>query len=82
MTKSISKREFAILKKLAIEAHEAGLEGALMELLEKFMLWSGDGIDSFELSDRIHEFHDGISRELYKTYALPPRIGRYRPAPG
>ena len=25
---------------------------------------------AFDLNDKIHEFHNGISRELYKTYVL------------
>jgi hypothetical protein len=30
-------------------------------------------IDPFELSDRIHRFHDGIARHLYVQYRdLPP----------
>jgi hypothetical protein len=31
-------------------------------------------IDPFELSDEIHRFHDGVSRELYNLYGnAPPR---------
>ena len=32
--------------------------------------WGGKGIDVFELNERVHEFHNGISRELYKRYVM------------
>jgi hypothetical protein len=33
-----------------------------------FARWRGGEIDPFELSDRIHRFHDGVSRDLYVAY--------------
>ena len=39
----------------------------------KFARWRSGEIDPFELSDEIHRFHDGVSRELYNLYGnLPP----------
>jgi hypothetical protein len=40
----------------------------LMKLYEDFGTWGGDGMSSFDLADRIHEFHNGTARDLYKRY--------------
>lgn len=58
------------MHQLAAEAHEQELEEALTELYDKFCTWGGKGMSAFDLNDKIHEFHDGISRELYKTYVM------------
>ena len=72
MTTKSSRKEAAQLRALAAEAWEAELRLALQALFEDFSRWSGHELDSFELSDRIHKFHDGISRELYKRYTALP----------
>lgn len=75
MSIKLSKRETATLRELAHEAWEAELHDALESLFEDFCQWADDGYSSMELAERIHEFHDGPARELYKRYtALPPRI--------
>jgi hypothetical protein len=39
----------------------------------EFTRWRSGSLDPFELSDRIHRFHDGVSRDLYVLYGrLPP----------
>jgi len=70
MGEHFSKRERAVLRNLAAEAHDHELQEALTDLYEEFCSWGGDGISAFDLNDKIHEFHNGISRELYKTYVL------------
>ena len=35
---------------------------------QDFVQWRSGEIDPFELSDRIHQFHDGSSRNLYVLY--------------
>ncbi len=68
-----SKSERAQLRKLAGTAWEAELCAALKELRGDFQRWEAKFINAFELTDKIHEFHNGISRELYKRYtALKP----------
>lgn len=63
------------MRQLAAEAHEQELEEALTELYEEFCTWGDKGMSAFDLNDKIHKFHDGISRELYKTYVMsPPEI--------
>ena len=67
MTK-FTRRERGQLRKLSMKAYERELSHELSHLEEQFTEWREGEIDSFELSDIIHEFHDGVSRELYKEY--------------
>ena len=59
------------LRELAGRAYEAELHKALTELSEDFERWKRGEIDSFELGERIHKFHDGPNRELYVRYSSP-----------
>ncbi len=52
-------------RSLAGKAYERLLNKALRELDADFSEWRAGKIDPWELSDRIHKFHDGISRRLY-----------------
>lgn len=75
MQTNLSKSEIAVLRESAIEAWESELHDALEDLFEDFSRWADDGYSSMELAERIHEFHDGISRELYKRYTgFPPSV--------
>ena len=74
MPTKLSKREIADLREWANEAWESELHDALEGLFEDFCRWADNGYSSRELSERIHEFHDGTSRELYKRYAGLPAI--------
>ncbi|HKS80566.1 MAG TPA: hypothetical protein VJR23_03600 [Candidatus Acidoferrales bacterium] len=49
-------------------AKEAKMRKALDELFADFQEWKAGSIDSFELSDRIHKFHNGPNREIYVRY--------------
>lgn len=51
-------------------AWERELSAALTDLERDFSQWREGKLDAFKLSDRIHEFHDGRGRELYKQYAM------------
>lgn len=57
------------LRSLVGLAHETELRKALEELHGDFRTWKSGGIDSFELSDRIHKFHDGPNRDIYLRYS-------------
>ncbi|SFN37501.1 hypothetical protein [Dokdonella immobilis] len=71
----LSKSERARLRSLAEQAWEAELDKALTDLFEDFRSWSNSEMSGFDLSDRIHQFHQGISRELYSRYtALGPEL--------
>jgi hypothetical protein len=70
-----TKREKAELKELAGAAWEAELKAELEKLFEDFLKWADNGMDAFDLSERIHQFHNGVSRELYGRYtSLDPEI--------
>jgi hypothetical protein len=60
-----------LIRKYSSIAYEEELRQALMSLSKSFDDWKKKDIDSYDLSDRIHEFHDGISRELFKMYNSP-----------
>lgn len=39
-------------------------------LQHEFSRWTSGAIDVFALNEKIHEFHQGISRELYSRYTV------------
>jgi hypothetical protein len=65
------KREH--LAELAGLAHARELELYLSELENRFREWRQGTISSTELSDLIHEFHDGSARAVYSTYTQMKR---------
>lgn len=68
MRNRFTKNERKELRKLAGLAYERELAKAL-ELLEgNFRQWKENKITAFELSDLIHQFHNGISRDLWSFY--------------
>ena|SRR6476659_2813508 len=56
------------LRELAGVAYRRELGHELAKLEMDFTRWRSGEIDPFELSDRIHRFHDGVSRDLYVAY--------------
>jgi len=64
-----SKKQRRELRELQGLAWERELEEALRSLRKDFEHWDGGEITVFELSDRIHKFHDGRSRELFNMYS-------------
>ena len=63
-----SKSEKKTLRELAGQAYRAELNAELMSLFEAFQAWHKEELDPFELSDKIHDFHQGAARELYNRY--------------
>ena len=63
-----SKKQRRELRELQGLAWERELEEALRPLGEDFDAWRKGKISAFELSDRIHKFHNGRSRELFTRY--------------
>jgi hypothetical protein len=53
-------------------AYARELSSELAKLERDFGTRRSGEIDTFELSDRIHRFHDGISRDLYVLYRNLP----------
>jgi hypothetical protein len=59
------------LRSLAGIANERELDQELEKLYRHFESWRKKEISCFELSDLIHTFHQGVSREIWKMYAYP-----------
>ncbi len=63
------------LRRLAALAYERELGTALAALEGQFHEWHAGNLDVHELSDAIHQFHNGVARDLYVTYTrLEPRV--------
>jgi hypothetical protein len=56
------------LRELAGVAYTREIGTELSKVEKDFGRWRSGEIDPFELSDRIHRFHDGVSRDLYVFY--------------
>jgi hypothetical protein len=66
--RAFSAREMRELRSLAQEAYSRELNEALRQLDLDFSAWKDSNIDAFQLSDSVHTFHQGPSRELYVDY--------------
>ena len=64
-----SKSERKKLRELAGIAYERYLTNALSELRSHFDAMDRGDISPFDLSQRIHEFHQGPSRDLYVMFS-------------
>lgn len=58
-----------LVREWAGVAHERDLRNALSELRVHFDRWERGEIDSFELNERVHRFHNGPARDIWKRYA-------------
>lgn len=67
----VPKRLKRLLRECAGRAHEIELRQALVSLADAFKRWERGELDSFELSDLIHRFHQGTAREIYLRYETP-----------
>ena len=56
------------LRALAAAAHEEELRRALVPLQAAFDRWKRGELSSAELSDAIHQFHQGPAREVFDRY--------------
>jgi hypothetical protein len=63
-----TKRERAQLRELAGDTYEAELGTLLGELAHSFDDWRAGKLLSSELSQAIHDFHQGESRRLWSMY--------------
>lgn len=68
MLKKLSKKQNKYLRQVSEVAYEKELSFYLDDLRSKFDEWKNGKIDVWELSDILHKFHDGKSRDLYKFY--------------
>lgn len=65
----IPKRIKRQIREWAVIAHDRDLRKALSELRAQFERWDRGEIDSFELNERVHRFHQDTAREIWKRYA-------------
>jgi len=65
----VPKRIKRLVDHWAAVAHDRDLRHGLNELRGEFGRWDRGEIDSFELNNRIHRFHQETSREIWKRYA-------------
>ena len=68
--KDFTKSQRKEIRRLGGIAYQRDLELATGKLENEFVRWRKGEIDVFELNQRIHDFHDGPSRDLYKFYVL------------
>ena len=68
MVQDLPKRVKRLIREHAAAAHEEELRRALLPLAEAFKRWGEGQIGSGELSELIHEFHQGPARELWVRY--------------
>jgi hypothetical protein len=60
------------LRRLSAVAHEEELQRALLPVATAFEEWRAGQLSSGELTERIHDFHQGPARELFKRYHSGP----------
>ena len=65
----LSKQLKRLVREWAGIAHDRELAKALLELDGHFERWKRHEIDAFELNELVHRFHNGVAREIWKTYA-------------
>ncbi len=64
-----SKKQRKEMRELQGLAWQRELEEELGSLENLFSSWREGAIDAFQLSDQIHKFHNGASRDLYTRYS-------------
>ena len=65
----LTKKQRKEMRELQGLAWRRELEDELGILENHFASWREGLIDTFELSDQIHRFHNGVSRDLFKYYS-------------
>jgi len=68
MRDNLTKKQRKEMRELQGLAWRRELEEELGKLESHFSSWREGLIDVFELSDQIHRFHNGGSRDLYTYY--------------
>ena len=66
--KTVPKRIKKLLREQADTAYEEELRRALLPLAAAFQKWEQGRITSVELSELIHQFHQGPAQDLFVKY--------------
>jgi len=72
--KNIPPKVKEALREYADQAYDLELAQELESLSAKFNEWKVGKLDSHDLTEAIHKFHDGPARELYKKYNYSPPL--------
>lgn len=64
----LSKSQKKHLRQLAAQCYEKEMSLALEVLYGNFQKWKKSEITPWELNEKIHEYHDGTARDLWKIY--------------
>jgi len=56
------------LRRLASLAHDRDLTRALEALDAAFAEWREGKLEAYELNERIHDYHQGVQREIWTLY--------------
>lgn len=64
----LTKKQKKHIREMAGMAYERELAVALDKLLASFQKWKKGEINAFDADEKIHEYHNGAARELYKLY--------------
>lgn len=64
----LSKHLRKLVRQAADEAYRRELDRELESLHTAFEQWRRGELSGFDLSERIHQFHQGPNRELYLRY--------------
>jgi hypothetical protein len=74
MPPEIAKAQRRRLRELASLAYERELSSALGELEGHFLRWRRGEITAFDVSAAIHDFHQGVSRDLFSRHQADPEL--------
>ncbi len=68
--KELTKRQKKHLRTLADRAYAIELGRSIDTLFQKYLKWKQQEMTVWDLHENIHEYHNGISRDLYKSYTM------------
>ena len=65
-----SKAEKKILRQLSGTAYERELKAELKKLIPHLLQLESGTLTTFDVEEKVHEFHDKTSRQLYGFYVI------------
>ena len=66
----ISKKTRKKLKELGLRAYEKDMGRCLDVVYKHFQAWKAGEIEVWDVNQAVHDYHNGIARDLYKTYSM------------
>jgi len=68
--KDMTKPQKRHLRELAAKAYEIELSNAIETVHQSILKWKNNEISCWDTDQLIHQYHDNIARDLYKTYVM------------